>query len=126
MKKRIEIKKENFGKINEAIKAVEGKATARLLTAESILKDVEWFTIRLHFPKKKNLYGVEIKVEQNQTMPRAYKYSASGTWYTMQNVKGKWFLVDVGRDAIRQATRKWTITMTDEQKLAAMNDILNI
>ena len=125
MKKRIEIKKEISAKSMKQSKRGR-KATARLLTAESILKDVEWFTTRLHFPKKEKSIWREIKVEQNQTMPRAYKYSASGTWYTMQNVKGKWFLVDVGRDAIRQATRKWTITMTDEQKLAAMNDILNI
>ena len=98
MKKRIVINEKNSERITSEIKAAEGKATARTVT----LKDIEKAIARAEKPfgnriPKAKLDGTHIFYDGGEKFPNAYKYTPYSTHFELENVNGKWYLLDVCR-----------------------------
>lgn len=91
--KQILINEKNTVKINDAIKAAEGRATARTITAETIFSRLA----RIAVPKSR-LDGTTVHYDGAEHFPSAYRYRPESTHFTAENKGGKWYLVDVWRD----------------------------
>lgn len=96
--KEIIIKAQNAQRIMEAIKAVQGKATARTIDSyaelENIVKSVE---SRIGGMSKTELEGTEFIYDDRQHFPNAYKWRPESTWIKCRYSKGSWRLTDTGR-----------------------------
>jgi len=122
--KKIEINEKNSSQLTEAIKTAEGKATARTVTPQMMIDKIKSVERRLQYPSKKTMHGLKILATSNEKLPNAYKYTAQGTDYTAENIRGKWYLTDVYRAAVRITHIDTYITATDEQKAAIMDKLL--
>lgn len=85
--------------VTAAIKAAEGRATVRTITAEDIalyLIEVEK-TLAL---KKAYMNGVSVSVDLNaQAFAKAYKYTPESTQFKAEYKNGSWRLTDVYRNS---------------------------
>ena len=83
----------NNAKVTEAIKKAEGRATARTVSAEDIVKALA----KIKVPKSK-LNGTIVQWDGAEHFPNAYKYRPESTHWVAENVNGRWYLIDVFRD----------------------------
>lgn len=90
--------------LEKLIKAVEGKSTVRLITAEDICECVLKVENKLNITKKA-MNGIVVVFNGNENLPSAYKYSASATTYTLEFKNNKWWLTDLRRDRITKTAK---------------------
>ena len=106
--KAIKISAENAEKINAAISEIEGKATARTLDADDIIKIAERSTeqvaARTFLPKTRQV-GAVVTYRMGINLPSSYKYAPEYTEVILERRKSGWFLVSArrARGAAKQA-----------------------
>lgn len=88
---RINVKNEE--KLTAAIKAAEGRATARTISAAGIRHVLEMIRV----PKSK-LHGTRVYYDGAEKFSSAYKYTPESTHFEAENVNGKWYVTAVYRD----------------------------
>ena len=115
---KIKINKGNTGKIEDAIKAAEGRATARTINAGWIMNSVERVEDALNIPKT-HMKGIRVDVDPHaQSFPRAYKYTPESTQFSAEYNGKEWVLTGIWRGACHGCTQEFSITLTDEAKAA--------
>lgn len=114
--KSIIVKEENMEKINNTIKEVEGRASARLLSYSSIQKAIT--EVENSIPvAKKYMVGVKVHLDVNaQDFPKAYRYTPDSTHVVIERTKSAWKLIDVHRGTCGGAHDTYDITLTDNCK----------
>lgn len=112
---KIRINIKNADKLNAAIKAAEGRATARTETAESIARMLADIAGRYGIPKKR-LDGTRVYFDGGQKFPTAYKYTPESTHWEAEYKNGNWFVTAVWRDRCPNRTTQGTIAYSDTAK----------
>jgi hypothetical protein len=117
---KIIIKEANLDKLTAAIKAAEGRATARTITAKDIISAAEKVTRHLSIPKK-TMIGVTADVDINaQDFPSAYKYTPESTQFSMVYCASGWAMDGICRGITRRANRAVDIQLTEAAKEAVL------
>lgn len=112
------IKETNKAKIENAITAAEGRATARTITWKDIVYSLERLEKSLGIHKK-DMIGITADIDYNaQDFPRAYKYTPESTHFKVTRKSGGWDLLSVYRDTTRRDGHKFHVTLTDAAKQA--------
>lgn len=124
--KSIIINEINKDKIKAAIQEVEGKATARTIDYDDLVRATQRIEKRLGIPKK-YLEGVRYDVDLHaQNFPKAYKYKAESTQFVIEYLKGKWRLVSIERYYTRTAGHDYKcLTMPEETKKAIIETVMD-
>lgn len=99
----ITINEKNANKINAAISAVEGKATARTADYASVVEAVKIAEQRLSILPKR-LWNGATGTYQPDSVSNSYGYRAEGTFVVVKRVNTRWVLVDVLRGFVRSGT----------------------
>lgn len=95
--KPILINDNNAEKITAIIKEVEKLATTRLVKYTDIVKSINTIKNELGIPAK-YYDGILATINlHKEHFASAYKYQPSGTCFTIENKKGKWYLTSVYR-----------------------------
>ena len=89
----------NNAKVTAAIKEAEGRATARTVSVEDIVKALG----KIKVPKSK-LNGTVVRWDGAEHFPNAYRYRPESTHWVAENVNGKWYLTNVYRDTCPNRT----------------------
>ena len=103
----------NTEKLAAAIKEAEGRATARTINVEGILNIID--DISKGIPKTK-LHGTTIHYDGAEHFPNTYKYRPESTHWKAENVKGKWYVTDIYRDACPNREKNTRVEYSDEAK----------
>lgn len=112
------IKDANKAKIEEMIKKVEGRSTARTISYNDIVSDIECIEKELGIPKS-HMVGIVANVDTNsQDFPNAYKYTPMSTQYVIERKPSGWDLKDVWRGGTRRYNNRYGLTLTDDAKAA--------
>ena len=97
--KRILINEKNAARIIELINEVNSKARERTLSYSTVLIWIDNLTKKFSYvPKCKQ--GYTFIYEFYGEFPNRYKWDAMGTTFTLENIKGKFYLIDVSRKAV--------------------------
>lgn len=119
-KKAVQEAKEAFQAICEktiipALKEAEGRATARTVTCENIIEDVQTIVKELRIAQSR-LEGSSVILNHNaQTFPKAYKYTPEATLLDISFGKGKAVYIErIFRD--RCANKKYLISLSESAK----------
>lgn len=111
---------EATAKLTDAIKEAEGRATARTITAEIVLKTLSEVENRLNIAKK-YLKGVKVIANPNaQTFPRAYKYTAESTYFCAEHNGKAWKITNIYREECENT--RVNIELTDDAKAAIIRN----
>ena len=109
--------------LSAAIKEAEGRATARTITARDIISRLKEIEKGLNISKK-NMNGVSVHVDENaQTFPSAYKFTPESTHFFATFKGGSWIITGIERARCGSASKKVTITLTEEAKAAIIDRI---
>ena len=121
------IKLENAEAIQEAIKAAEGLATARTITAEEIREICTKVEIvnGFHIPKK-YLDGTRIHYNGGQKFPSAYKYTPNSTQFEAVFIKNSWYLISLKRDICPNSNTAGKITYSETAKQYILENIAKL
>lgn len=112
------IKETNKTKIEEMIKAAEGKSKERVITYDDMIHSIRKIENYLGIPKK-HMEGIYADVDVwAQNFPRAYKYTPKGTQFYMVKKKSGWDLLRVSREITRRAYHTYQLELTDDAKEA--------
>ena len=124
--KSIIINETNKDKIKAAIQEVEGKATARTIDYDDIVRATQRIEKMLGIPKK-YLEGIRYDVDLHaQNFPKAYKYKAESTQFVIEYLKGKWRLVSLERYYTRTAGHDYKcLGMPEETKKAIIKTVMD-
>lgn len=124
--KSIIISETNKERIAAAIRDVEGKASARTIVYDDIVRATKYIEKMLRIPKK-YLEGVRYDVDLHaQNFPKAYKYKAESTQFVIEFSKGKWRLVSLERYYTRTAGHDYRcIAMSEETKRAIIETMMD-
>lgn len=116
--KEINMKTASAEKLTAAIKAAEGRATARCITPAMISNALEAVEKRLGIMKKR-MEGVKVEIDCNaQDFPKAYKYTPESTFFEATYRGGSWRITDIYRYRTRRASAGYSVTLTDTAKAA--------
>ena len=85
----------NREKLQAAIQEAEGRATARTITVDDIVRICKAAEAGL---TKKALDGTMLYYDGGQQFPNAYKHRPESTHFTAGMVKGKWYVFCIKRD----------------------------
>ena len=106
----------NAEKLNAAIIAAEGRATARTISAEDIFDALEAIEDKLDIPKA-HMVGIIAKVDVNaQTFPNAYRYRPESTHFEAIRTAKTWKITDIWRDTTHGPSTRYVLTLTDKAK----------
>ena len=98
--KAIKISAANAEKINAAISEIEGKATARTLDADDLIKIAErsekQVEVRTFLPKSQQT-GAVVTYRMGINLPNRYKYALEYTEVTLGRRPSGWFLLSARR-----------------------------
>lgn len=112
------VKESNKTKINDIIKAAEGRATARTIDYWSIVRMIETLEKSLGIAKK-HMIGIVADIDINaQDFPNAYKYTPQSTHFTIIRKTSGWDLQTVYRDTTRRYNHRFHVTLTEDAKKA--------
>lgn len=102
-------------KLDTAIEAVEGKATARTITAEELQDSAEKLQGKLDaIMLKKDQVGVSFWVDYNaQHFPNAYQYTPQSTQAKLTRTVSGWFVTDIRRDVTETPARRHVPDFTE-------------
>ena len=115
---KIVVKESNREKIEQSIKAAEGRATARTIDYSHIEHFIKRIEKRLNIPKK-SMRGIVARVDYwADDFPKAYKHTPYSTHFIIEKVATGWALVDVSRERTRRATQECILSLTEEAKKA--------
>ena len=110
---------EAFKPIDEVIKSVEGRASARTLKACEIVDAIKRLENELGIAKK-DMIGIRAIVDVNaQTFPNAYKFTPMSTVFAVERRKSGWFVTDIYRAECRK--QRYYVTLTEEAKKAIVD-----
>lgn len=110
--------------LTNAIKEVEGRASARTITAADIINSLKDYTETLGITKKA-MEGVEVWIDPNaQKFPKAYKYDPTSTQFQAEYKSGCWRITEITR--FHCDTRKVVATMPEATKKAIIERLLLI
>lgn len=102
----------------DAIRAAEGRATARTITPEEVVSALDIVERKLDLPKK-HLDGVTVDIDYHaQDFPRAYKYTPESTHFCAVYKRGSWRVIDIYRATTRRASQAYKVDLTDAAKEA--------
>lgn len=94
----IAIKESNKEKINNAIKEAEGKASARTIDYDYVVRAIKEIEDKFWLIHKKDMEGMVVWVDIHaQQYPKAYKYTPDSTQFKVVKAKSGWKLLSVGR-----------------------------
>lgn len=111
----------NEVKLTEAIKAAEGKATARTITASSIQNILNKVGVGI---AKTKLNGTKVHYTGAEYFPNAYKYVPDSTHWVAENINGKWYVTDIYRATCpNRSTWNTSIEYSDEAKEATLSKV---
>ena len=85
----------NEEKLAKAIKEAEGRATARTITVARIKRVLDEVGAGI---AKAKLNGTKVIYNGAEHFPSAYKYRPESTHWMAENIKGKWYVIYIGRD----------------------------
>lgn len=113
---KIIVKESNKEKLNAAIRSAEGRATARTITADIIIRSAERITRNIGIPKK-YMIGITAYVDYHaQDFPNAYKYTPESTQFNMIYTPSGWAVCSIERWKTHRANQAVNITLTEEAK----------
>lgn len=116
-------KDSNKDKLEAAIRSAEGRATARTISADIIIRTAERITRYLDIPKKR-MIGIIADVDYNaQDFPRAYKYTPESTRFLMEYTASGWAVYAIDRNTTRRASQAVIFTLTEEAKAEILSRI---
>lgn len=116
--KSIIVNDKNKDRINEIIKAAEGRSVVRTIDYDTIVRDIKLIESLLCIPKK-SMIGITAHVDHNaQKFPRAYKYTAESTHYYLTRADSGWLLYLVERDDCLPPNEAVQLMLTEEAKAA--------
>lgn len=110
-------------KLSCVLDEVQRRATARVIDADDILQALKSIEKRLHVAKSA-LDGTVAYVDVHaQKFPNAYKRKGTpeSTFFTAQNVRGKWFVIDVSRRPTAAYTRAVVLWLSETTKAAIIS-----
>ncbi|MBQ2049732.1 MAG: hypothetical protein II493_04905 [Spirochaetales bacterium] len=117
----VEAWKAALGEINTAIKQVEGRATARLITAEKVISEILKLEQRMDITKKA-MEGTSAVLDLNaQDFPNAYKYTPESTQVDLLFKSGSWRIVAIYRGTCHRSGHKWGLKLSDTAKSAILD-----
>lgn len=124
--KSIIISETNKDRIKAAIQEAEGKASARTVDYDDIVRATQRIEKKLGIPKK-YMEGIEYDVDLHaQNFPNAYKYRAESTHFVVEYSKGKWRLVSIGRGYTRRAGHDFKcLAMPEETRNAVIDRMMD-
>lgn len=106
--------------ITEAIKAAEGRATARLLSADALISTLADITEKLNISKKA-MEGIRVEVDVNaRTFPNAYRYTPESTQFSAEYKAGSWRINSIMRASVMSPSRAVVIYHTEASKAALL------
>ena len=122
--KKIIIKEANKENINEVIKQVEGRATARLVDYNNVIHAINLIENQLDIAKK-DMIGIVADIDYNaQEFPHAYKYTPESTHVKLERCSSGWALVDIKREYCGKHMIK--IHLTEDAKQAILSNYTTI
>ena len=101
----------NIEKLTEAIAKAEGRATARTITAQDIIKTLD----KIKVPKSR-LHGTKVYYDGGQHFPNAYKYRPESTHWMAENKHGKWYVTAICRATCPNRSNSGSIEFSEEAK----------
>ena len=113
--KQIIADQKHIEKIREALDEVQGKATARTLTAEKILSILDSITKKLGIPKT-SMEGVSVFYTGAETFPNAYKYTPYSTHFRAAYRNRHWVIVSIERNICPNREDNAYVALTDAAK----------
>lgn len=84
----------NTEKLENAIKAAEGRATARTVTVRDIKKVLDKVGVGI---TKKALHGTKVLYNGAEHFPNAYRYRPESTHWEAEYSHGKWYVTSIHR-----------------------------
>ena len=115
------VKEANKEKIMMMIKEAEGRSTARTITYEDIICDIDTIERRLGITKKA-MVGIKAHVDHNaQKFPNAYKWTPSSTHYTITKKAGGWDISNINRNTTRN--KMFYLELPDSAKKAIIESV---
>lgn len=101
-------------KLNAIIADYEGRASARLLTAEAVAKTLIEIDNKLAtFTTRGAAIGTTIKVDVNATrLPSSYRFPASSTQFKAKLTRAGWVITDIFRADCLAPCNRYVITFT--------------
>lgn len=115
LKKRIAFDEKHAEAIKEAIKAAEGRATARTITIDTMKRVLEKASAGI---PKKALHGTRIHYDGGQHFPSAYKYRPESTHFDAAYIRGKWYITNIFRFTCPNRQTDTEVFYSDEAKAA--------
>ena len=107
---KIKVKSENLEKIEQAIKAAEGKAKVRTITPQDIISTCQKIEKGLNIPKT-NLKGVSTLVNiHRQSFANAYKGIPESTYFSVIYDGKNWELKEIYRNKCNNKYCQLTLT----------------
>ena len=87
-------------KVNDVIKNVEGRASARTITADDVFTAINYLEEKLNIPKK-YMIGIKAAIDVNaQHFPSAYKYDPMSTIFEVERKSSGWVLTEEAKKQI--------------------------
>lgn len=123
--KAIVAKTENIHKIEEALEAVQGRCSARTITAQQIVDAAE--LIVSHYAalagSKKAINGCRFSYDRNnQDFPNAYRYTPESTIVRFEFSSGTMKITGIDRDQTFRASASVHAVLTDAAKSAIVEN----
>ena len=109
-------------KLSQAIKEAEGKARVRTIGVEDIKYVLN--KISKGIPKEK-LHGTKVFYDGAERFPNAYKYMPESTHWTAENIKGRWYVVDIFRGKCPNRINNTFIQYSEEAKKRILENASN-
>ena len=107
--------------LTAAIKAAEGRAKVRTITAADICADLLEIEAKYGITQKA-MNGIIAGVDHNaQNFPAAYKYRPESTFFRAEYHAGSWRVVDIWRDTTCRAGHKISVKLTPEAQAAIID-----
>lgn len=121
---KIIVNEKNKEKINAAIKAAEGRATARTIKFYDIECAIERIEKKLGIPAA-HMRGIRALVDVNaQKFPAAYNFTPESTHFRLERFASGWAVTDIWRGRTEGPKKTYQMILTDEAKEAIINSKL--
>ena len=107
-------------KLSRVLDEVQHRATARVIDVDDVLQALKGIEKRLHVSKAA-LDGTIARVDIHaQKFPSAYKRKGTpeSTQFTVQNIRGKWYITEVSRRPTAAYTRAAVLQLGERTKAA--------